>query len=144
MIAHQQPGSIPHPHGWIQFPHTPYHHMQQSPTVPMLTGAVAGRVDSARSMPRFTPSARVYNPNPRFSLFAESPPVNYSHTWGRDRIPHFPQLWNRQCIGFQPQNSVESTVGNFTLEDFALVLNVNSIIDHECRETSCGIGSWSS
>uniref|UniRef100_A0A7C9CFJ5 RING-type domain-containing protein n=1 Tax=Opuntia streptacantha TaxID=393608 RepID=A0A7C9CFJ5_OPUST len=91
MIAHQRPGSIPPPHGWIQFQHAPYHHIQQSPSLPMLTGAIAGRIDSARSMARFTPSARAYNPNPGFSLYAESPPVNYSHAWARDQIPHFPQ-----------------------------------------------------
>lgn len=91
MIAHQRPVGIPHPHGWVQFQHPPFHHhRQQSPSLSMLTSSVAGRIDSSRSLPRLTPYARVYNPNPGFSLYAESPPQNYSHAWGGDRVPQFP------------------------------------------------------
>ncbi|KAL2945401.1 E3 ubiquitin-protein ligase RFI2 [Bienertia sinuspersici] len=92
MVAHQHPGAgNPHPHGWVQFQQTSFlHHHHQASGLPMPITNGAGRFDTQRSMPRFVPPGRVYDPNPGFSHYAESSPVNYSHAWSRDNVPHFP------------------------------------------------------
>ncbi|KAL2945386.1 Transferrin receptor protein 1 [Bienertia sinuspersici] len=80
MVAHQHPGAgNPHPHGWVQFQQTSFlHHHHQASGLPMPITNGAGRFDTQRSMPRFVPPGRVYDPNPGFSHYAESSPVNYS------------------------------------------------------------------
>ncbi|KAL9235762.1 hypothetical protein vseg_010498 [Gypsophila vaccaria] len=97
MVNHQHPGgSSPHPHGWIQLQHAPFqpHHplppglppMAIPMPMPIPIGNGAGRFDTQRSLPRFIPPGRVYDPNGGIS----SPPMNYSHAWVRDNHPHFP------------------------------------------------------
>ncbi|KAJ8444042.1 hypothetical protein Cgig2_020888 [Carnegiea gigantea] len=90
MISHQHPGRSPHPHGWVHFRHAPYHHHQQSSGLPMPISN-PGRFDTARSLPRYVPSGRVYDPipNPGFPVYAESISY-YSHAWARDNGSHFP------------------------------------------------------
>lgn len=90
MMSHQHPGRSPHPHGWVHFQHAPYHHHQQSSGLPMPISN-PGRFDTPRSLPRYMPSGRVYDPipNPGFPLYAESISY-YSHAWARDNGSHFP------------------------------------------------------
>ncbi|KAH9603692.1 hypothetical protein KSS87_023817 [Heliosperma pusillum] len=90
MVNHQHPGGNgPHPHGWLQFHHTPFPHHPLASGLPMPIGNAAGRFDTQRSLPRFISPGRVYDPNGGFSPYGESP-VNYSHSWVSDNNPHFP------------------------------------------------------
>ncbi|KAH9619021.1 hypothetical protein KSS87_012363 [Heliosperma pusillum] len=91
MVSHQHPGgSGPHPHGWLQFHHTPFQAQHPlPPSLPMPMGNGSGRFDSQRSLPRFIPPSRVYEPSGGFSVYGETP-MNYSHPWVRDNHLRFP------------------------------------------------------
>ncbi|KAH9608977.1 hypothetical protein KSS87_020930 [Heliosperma pusillum] len=92
MVNHQHPASSGiHPHGWLQFHHTPFQpHHPLPPGLPMPIANGSGRFDSQRSLPRFIPPGGVYEPSIGFSIYGETP-MNYSHHhWVRDNHPHYP------------------------------------------------------